>query len=154
MLLILVVIFLWLYSCGYPHVSFRSLLYPILGARRFSSSAYPSRLTKRKGCTPADCMFCKRHEVLDHGRRAAWINMMQRLNGTCALRSFERSESQGLDGGHHRLRIVLPNRLIGIHVELDLISIRILQVETLAHRVIAHALNRDAGLLQVPLRRA
>jgi len=63
-------------------------------------------------------------------------------------RSFANSEFQAF-GGQHRAGIVAPERGIGIDVQLDFNAIRIMNVERLAHAVVAHAENANAARFQL-----
>ena len=62
-------------------------------------------------------------------------------------------QSQRLDGREDGRRIGFPQGFIRVHVQLDLIAVRIPQVQTLTHRVVAHPVDGDAGGFQLPLRR-
>jgi len=55
-------------------------------------------------------------------------------------------EAERLDVGEHRRRIVLPTRRLHVDVQLDLVSIRILDVEAVRHAVVGRARDRDLVL--------
>src|SRR6266571_6320262 len=63
----------------------------------------------------------------------------------------DRSEPKRLDRRQNRRRVLLPDGRVGVHVELDLVAVRIGQIEALAHGVVAHAGDRHPGLFQFDL---
>ena len=58
---------------------------------------------------------------------------------------------QRLDRRDDRGGIIFPHRLIRVYVQLNLVAVGIMQVETLAYRMVAHAVDGYAGLFQVSL---
>ena len=62
---------------------------------------------------------------------------------------MQRSDRRDHGGG-----IVFPHRLIRIHVEFHFVAVWIAEIEALAHGVIAHAVDGDAGSFKIFLRRA
>ena len=55
---------------------------------------------------------------------------------------------------HHSRRIVFPDRFVCVNIEFDFVAVRIAKIETLAHGVVTHALDGDAGSFKIFLRRS